>query len=87
MIEDQLRYYDAVDAKFGGKDVSRFMLSHSLGALLSTKISFVREKWFKGMGLMTPSYRIAHLDMISKFIPVARMMHKLTPATKLCPFP
>jgi alpha-beta hydrolase superfamily lysophospholipase len=57
MLEDALKFYDAVDSKFGGKDVPKLMLGQSLGALISVKTSVARPNFFKGMGLVAPYFK------------------------------
>jgi len=39
VMNDHLEYFAKVKSKFGGKDVPQFMLGHSLGGLISLKLS------------------------------------------------
>jgi len=37
-VEDQLSFIDKVDQAYGGKDVPKFIVGHSLGGLISLSI-------------------------------------------------
>ena len=87
MIEDQFKYVDLVDEKYGGKDVKKFILGHSFGGLMGLKMSIKREKYFNGLGLLSPFIKFKHEDLVERNLSMSKMVTKVFPTLNLVNFP
>lgn len=82
MIEDQLKFYDSINDKFGGKDVPKLQLGYSLGGLASVKLSILRPSFFQGQGLITPYFELLNRDVIDSKLGMAKFVDKFWPSFK-----
>lgn len=84
LLEDQLRFNELIDDKFGGKDVPKLQMGYSMGGLLSLKINARQPAFFKGSALVTPyldlkdrdtfkTSNMAILKLMDKFVPWFRL--------------
>ena len=83
MIDYHLSYFDKVRERFGGKDVPEFLLGYSLGGILSAKLSVVSSHKFNGMGLLSPYIRMLNNDVMTKYLPMAKLATKVLPNIRL----
>lgn len=79
MFEDVSKFHDAIDDKFGGKDVPKFQLGVSLGGISSVKLSVARPTFYKGMGLIVPYFNLANQDEVDRQMGIIKLINRFWP--------
>ena len=46
MLENYINYFDKIDAKYGGNHFKKYIMGHSLGGLLTLKLSSLKPDFF-----------------------------------------
>lgn len=79
LFEDVSKFHDAIDAKFGGKDVPKFQLGMSLGGISSVKLSVARPNFYKGMGLLVPYFKLANQEEVDRQMGIIKLINRFWP--------
>ena len=76
-----------IDLKYGGKNVPKYLLSHSVGALQATHMATMRPGFFKAMSMMAPYYTLYNEYLFEKYRFAATLVDKIYPSYRMVPFP
>ena len=81
-MDDLMAFTESVDDKFGGRDVPHFLVGHSMGGFLATKLSIEAPDRFTGMSLFTPFFDLYDQSII-KAMPIAKVLNWVIPVYPL----
>lgn len=84
---DYNEFFEKVDQKYGGKNVSKFMVGFSFGGLIATEMSIKKPDWFKGMTLLAPYFGLHNQEVADRYLGLAKTISSVYPTFRLSPFP
>ena len=58
---------DLIDAKYGGKDVKKFIIGYSYGGFLSFMLSTLRPNFFTSKALLAPYFGFLFRQKFERF--------------------
>ena len=86
-VEDYFNFFGQYDDKYGGDDVPKYIVGHSMGALMSLHFTVMKPQMFKAMTIIAPYFTLYNEGMFARYRPYMKVLDTLFPTHRLIKFP